>query len=107
MADRTDLINQLAASMGAGKFAATKMEETRYDAETGTLYCDGMVISKDIADKAIQHFSLLERKCDKNDSAQREMAMVYRCAVESIKLIKNPEVKLFLKKKLEEQSKEA
>nr|WP_297765651.1 hypothetical protein [uncultured Butyrivibrio sp.] len=103
MADRSDLINQLAASMGAGKFAATSYEETRYDAETGTLYCDGMVISKTIADKAIQHFELLYKKCDIKDSSQREMAMIYKCAVESIKLIENPDVKVFLKDKLFEK----
>ncbi len=38
MADsREDLINQLAASMGAGYFAQTKYQESRYDADTGTL----------------------------------------------------------------------
>lgn len=102
MADRTDLINQLAASMGAGQFAPKSYEESRYDAETGTLYCDGMVISKSVADKAIKHFELLFKKCDITDTAQREMAMIYKCAIESIKLIENPDVKTFLKKKLEE-----
>ena len=36
MADRGELINQLAASMGAGSFAATSYEESRFDADTGT-----------------------------------------------------------------------
>ena len=53
MADRSDLINQLAASMGAGQFASTSYEESRFDAETGTLYCNGMAISKSVAEKAI------------------------------------------------------
>lgn len=97
MADRSDLINQLAASMGAGQFASTSYEESRFDAETGTLYCNGMVISKSVAEKAIQHFETLEKKCDTSDSAQREMAMVYRCAVESIKMMQNPKILNFLK----------
>ena len=46
MADRSDLINQLAASMGAGQFAQTKYEESRFDSETGTLYCNGMKIGR-------------------------------------------------------------
>ena len=96
MADRTDLINQLAASMGAGQFAPKSYEESRYDAETGTLYCDGMVISKSVADKAIKHFELLFKKCAVNDTAQREMAMIYRCAVESIKMMQDPKIREFL-----------
>ena len=100
MADRSDLINQLAASMGAGKFASQSMEETRFDAQTGTLYCNGMVISQSIAEKAIQHFELLEKKCDVSDSSQRQMAMIYRCAVESIKLMKNPKIKSILQEEV-------
>ena len=99
MADRSELINQLAASMGAGNFAKTKYEENKFDADTGTLYCNGMVISKSTADKAIQHFEILERKCDKNDSAQLQMAMIYRCAIEAIKMMQMPEVRELFKKK--------
>ena len=92
MDQRENLINQLAASMGAGSFAQTKYEESRFDSETGTLYCNGMVISRSVASKAISHFELLEKKCDKNDTPQREMAMIYRCAIESIKMMQNPKV---------------
>lgn len=97
MDGRADLINQLAASMGAGSFAQTKYEESRFDTETGTLYCDGMVISRSIAEKAIQHFEMLEKKCDKSDSAGRQMAMIYKCASESIKILQNPEIKKTIK----------
>ena len=96
MADRSDLINQLAASMGAGSFAPTRFEEARYDAETGTLYCNGMVISSSVADKAISHFTTLEKKCDSKDTAQRQMAMIYRCAVEAIKMMRDPKIKAIL-----------
>ncbi|ADL35990.1 hypothetical protein bpr_II050 (plasmid) [Butyrivibrio proteoclasticus B316] len=98
MAGREDLINQLAASMGAGAFAKTKYEESRFDAETGTLYCRGMAISKSTAERAVQHFELLEKKCDINDPNQRNMAMIYRCAIESIKMIQDPKVIEFLQK---------
>ena len=101
MADRSDLINQLAASMGGGQFAKTSVEESRFDAKTGTLYCNGMVISKSIAEKAIQHFEVLEKKCDVNDSTQREMAMIYRCASESIKLMQNPKIKQLMQEEIQ------
>lgn len=97
MADRSDLINQLAASMGAGQFASTSYEDSRFDAETGTLYCNGMVISKSVAEKAIQHFETLEKKCDIKESSQREMAMIYRCATESIKMMQNPKILALIK----------
>ncbi len=105
--NRADLISQLAASMGAGNFASTKYEESRYDADTGTLFCNGMAISKSTADKAIKHFEILEKKCDQQDSAQRQMAMIYRCAIESIKMMQDPEIKEFLlnKAKNDEASK--
>lgn len=89
MADsRSDLINQLAASMGAGDYAKTRFEESRYDPETGTLYCDGYVISKSVIDEAIQHFKLMQGKCDMNDSASRHMALIYKTAIEGIKKLR-------------------
>ncbi len=89
MLNREDLINQLANSMGAGKFAATKYEESRYDSQTGTLYCEGMAISKSTIDKAEQHFRLLKSRCDITDPSSREMGMIYQLALEGIKQIKN------------------
>ena len=100
MLDRADLINQLAVSMGAGQLVAPKAEESRYDAKTGTLYCNGMQINASIADKAIRHFELVASKCDKNDDASRQMAMIYECAIQSIKMMQNPQVKALLKTEL-------
>ena len=103
---REDLINQLAASMGAGDFAKTRYEESRFDAETGTLYCNGMAISKTTAEKAVQHFEMLSKKLDVNDSAQRQMAMIYKCAVEAIKMIQEPDVMVFLQERAKNKEKE-
>ena len=89
MADnRSDLINQLAASMGAGDFAKTKYEDSKYDPETGTLYCDGIMITKPVIEKAEQHFKALKSKCSYTDPASREMAMIYQIALEGIKMIR-------------------
>ena len=94
MADnRKDLINQLAASMGAGDYAKTRFEESRFDPESGTLYCDGYVISKSVIDEAIQHFKLMQSKCDMNDPASRHMALIYKTALEGIKKLRESEKK--------------
>jgi Fe-S-cluster-containing hydrogenase component 2 len=104
MADRSDLINQLAASMGAGQFAQTTYEESRFDPETGTLYCNGMVISASVAEQAIKHFETVQKKCDMNEPASRQMAMIYQCAIEAIKIMQNPKLKAFMNEKLTKES---
>ena len=97
MADtRADLINQLAASMGAGQFASTTFEGSKYNPDTGTWWCNGMAITKSTADNAIQYFEMMEKKCGQEE-AGRQMAMIYRCALESIKMMQNPKVINFLK----------
>ena len=96
MADRADLITQLAASMGAGQFAQTKYEGSRFDPDTGTLYCDGMVITAPLAEEAIKHFTTVKNKCDMNEPASRQMAMIYKCAIEAIKMMQNPKIKEFM-----------
>lgn len=103
MLDRTDLINQLAASMGAGQFAQTKFEDSRFDPETGTLYCNGMAISASVADQAIKHFEMVYRKCDLNDNSSRQMAMIYRCAIEAIKVVQNPKVRTFIQEEIKKE----
>ncbi len=99
MAGREDLINQLAASMGAGDFARTKYEDSRYDSETGTLYCDGIAIAKPTIDKAEQYFKQLKNKCSYNDPSSREMAMIYQLALEGIKKIRESGVETFKEKR--------
>ncbi len=103
MADRSDLINQLAASMGAGQYAQTKFEESRFDPETGTLYCNGMVISASVAEQAVKHFETMYKKCDLNEPASRQMAMIYQCAIEAIKVVQNPKVKRFLQEEIKKE----
>ena len=88
MADKKDLLSQLAASMGAGDFAKTKYEDSKYDPQTGTLYCDGIMITKPVIEKAEQPFKALKSKCSYNDPASREMAMIYQVALEGIKIMR-------------------
>lgn len=103
MSDREDLINALAASMGAGKFGATKYEESRFDPDTGTLYCNGMVISASVADQAVKYFNTIMKKCDLNEPSSRQMAMIYKCAIEAIKVMQNPKIKEFMKGEIERE----
>ncbi len=91
--NRADTISALAAAMGAGEFAQTKYEEARFDTETGTLYCNGYVISKSIIDNALNHFKMLQNKCDTTDPSQRQMALIYATAVEAIKFMQPTNVK--------------
>lgn len=88
MADREDVINQLAAAMGAGGYASTRYEESRYDKDTGTLYCDGIAIAKPTIDKAETFFRQMKAKCSYTDPASREMAMIYQIALEGINKIR-------------------
>lgn len=96
MANRADLINQLAASMGAG--AKTTFVDKRYNAETGTLYCNGK-ITKSVADVSLKHFQILRNRCKGDTLETRQMADIYDCAIEAIKIMQDPDVKAFLEKR--------
>ena len=99
MADRADLIQQLAASIG--KPTANNTEhESRFDSTTGTLYCDGLTISEAIADQAMEHFAAAKSKCNMHDPVTRQDALYYQCAIEAIQIMKNPKVKDFLKSEI-------
>ena len=97
MVNRENLINQLAASMGMGALDQTNYESSRYDAKTGTLYCKGMAISKNTANKAVGYFESMERKCDSENPTGREMMMIYRCAIEAIKMMQTEKIKDLMK----------
>ena len=104
MADRADLINQLAASMGAGQFAQTSYEQSKFDSDTGTFYSNGVMISESVADQALKHFEMLKNKCNLNEPSSHQMAMIYQCAIEAIKVMKNPMVKNLMKTELTKET---
>ncbi|MCR5669674.1 MAG: hypothetical protein K6G10_01595 [Butyrivibrio sp.] len=84
---REDLINQLAVSMGAtGHMTSTY--ESRYDPDTGTLYCNGHMISKNTIDEAERFFLQMQNKCDVTFPESRQMAQIYQVALEGIKQIR-------------------
>ena len=51
-----EIIGQLAASFGLANGAATKYGESMYDPATGTLYCEGITITKPTLEKALQYY---------------------------------------------------
>ena len=104
MLDRADLINQLAVSMGANKLVQDKPQVSRYDAKTGTLYCNGMQIDASVADQALKYFEAIKQKCArKSDPASMQLIKIYECAIQSIKMMQNPQVKAVLKSEMSDR----
>ena len=104
MLDRADLINQLAVSMGANNLVQTRPQSSRYDAKTGTLYCNGMQIDASVADQAIKYFEAIKLKCSrKSDPASKQLVNIYECAIQSIKMMQNPKVKAALKNEMSDR----
>ena len=84
---REDLIGALAAAMGQGGYSATKYEDAKYDVSTGTLYCQGYIISKSTVDAALDFFKASKQRSDKlaeNDSSMRNTSLFYQVAIEAI-----------------------
>ena len=88
MKERTDLINGLAAAMGAGNYSATKYVENKYDKGTGTFYCNGHIISATTIQKASDFFEGNLKRCDRSTSEGNEMYLIYETAVEAIKMMR-------------------
>ena len=89
MADRENLIGQLAAAMGAGNYESTKFTPSRYDRATGTLYCNGHIISASTIEKAKEYFEHMMKRCDVSEPAGREMCSIYELSLEAIKFMES------------------
>ena len=92
---REDLIKELAASVGFGKITNINQTDSLYDADTGTLYCNGMAISKSVAEEAERYFEAMEKQYLSGPHCNKKMAMYFRCAVEAISLMTTKEGKDF------------
>ncbi|MBQ7679882.1 MAG: hypothetical protein IJT34_08535 [Butyrivibrio sp.] len=95
--NREDLIYSLARSMGMGDAQKTKYSVSNYNSETGTLVCNGHIISRNNIDRAKSYFSSQYHKLmEKDDEGARQLAMMYEVAVEAIGFmlqtnVKNPD----------------
>ena len=54
--DSGDLIRQLASSFGMAESYNSRTDGSKYDVTTGTLYCDGMAVSKSSIESALAFF---------------------------------------------------
>ena len=101
MSNRAELINQLAASMGAGKVGAsvgTGASKSRYNAKTGTLYCKEHDVPQNVANQALTYFIGMKEKYGRNNSLQaQQMVQMYQCAIDAIRMTQDPNVKAALK----------
>ncbi|MBO6112274.1 MAG: hypothetical protein J6P45_04425 [Lachnospiraceae bacterium] len=82
---RTNLIEQLAMSMGAVSENSSKFDKARYDSSTGTLYCNGVKYSRNMVDEAVNYFRKMQQQA--NASGSREMQNIgtyYQIAIEAI-----------------------
>ena len=85
---REETLNALASAMGVGVFGKTEMEESRYDPETGTLYCNGNIIPKNVMDDAMQYLVMMQKGYNGADAESRKMFLIYLAAIEGLKGLK-------------------
>ena len=95
MDNREDLIKSLAESVGFKSIKADRQESV-FDVSTGTLYCNGMIITKSISEEASRFFENLERQYLDGAHENKQLAMFYRCAIEAISLMQTDEVKKYI-----------
>ena len=91
--NRSNLIEQLAMSMGAVTDAQARLDQTRYDSSTGTMYCNGVKFSKNVVDDALNYFRRAQAQA--NASGSREMQNIgvyYQIAVECILMMENGQI---------------
>lgn len=82
---REDLIHSLAKSMGMGDAQKAKYASGKYNAETGTMYTNGHIITKATIEQAKAYFTMQYRKtAEKDDEGARELSMLYEVAMEAI-----------------------
>ena len=99
MSNREQIINSLSLLVGIDTSKRYRIGDSYYDPSTGTLYCHGMAINKSTAELAIAHFEKMEARCDSSDPASRDLILIYRCAIEAIKMMKDPDAMEALRKK--------
>ena len=85
---REDLIHSLAKSMGMGDSQKPKVSSGKFNAETGTIYSNGHMISRATIEQAKVYFTSQYRKlAEKDDEGVKEMAALYEVAMEAINMM--------------------
>lgn len=89
--NRDETIHALAASVGMTDIYGTQ-HISRYDATTGTLYCEGIVLPNNSVDKIMHWYKQQAdqyRPLASRDSSIKEQYLRYLLAYQAIKLMKD------------------
>ncbi len=85
---REDLIYSLAKSMGVGDAQKSKYTSGKYNADTGTIFSNGHVITKTTIEQAKVYFTAQYRKlAEKDDEGAKELSVLYEVAMEAINMM--------------------
>ncbi len=88
--DSGDLIRQLATSFGMADTYNTRLEGSKYDVATGTLYCDGMAVPKSSVETALAFFQRQRdyfRSTADKDNVAMEQFLNYSAAYNAIAMM--------------------
>ena len=81
------LINQLASSMGVNTSSLNKGYQSRYDKATGTLYCNGYIITHNIIEDTKREINNMQARIKVVDYESRYKYMMTEVALQAIKLM--------------------
>ena len=85
---REDLIHSLAKSMGMGDAQKSKYVAGKYNPDSGTIFSNGHVITKNTIEQARIYFSNQYRKlAEKDDEGAKDLAALYEVAFEAINMM--------------------
>ena len=85
---REDLIHSLAKSMGMGEAQKAKYTTGKYNADTGSIFCNGHVITKQTIEQSRIYFHNQYRKlASKDDEGAKDLASIYEVALEAINMM--------------------
>ncbi|MBO6137950.1 MAG: hypothetical protein J6O71_04985 [Lachnospiraceae bacterium] len=87
---RENLIQALAASMGHEDIKSTRLGDSRFNPDTGTLFCNGYVVSKNTIEEARQFFEKQsQRYANSPEKELKNMSQIYAVGAEAIKMMQN------------------
>ncbi|MCR5626086.1 MAG: hypothetical protein K6F99_02095 [Lachnospiraceae bacterium] len=85
---KANLIQQLALTTGALATTADRFSKSRYNAETGTLYCNGVVITRSTIEEAKSYFEKMVSQCNAAGAREmRDIGTYYQLAIEAINMM--------------------
>ncbi|MCR5100474.1 MAG: hypothetical protein K6B41_03860 [Butyrivibrio sp.] len=87
MENKAELIEGLAIAMGQGEALKTRYDLNKYDSTTGTMYCNGHIISSSTINNAKNFFDAQRRKYKEHIEELQgayDMMCFYEVALEGI-----------------------